>query len=194
LLPIDAEVTGLLALMLLTHSRRHARTATDGALIPLDEQDRTLWDRALIDEGRLLTASSLARGTVGPYQLQAAIAALHCEALSTAATDWPQILALYTLLLRMTGNPMVALNHAIAVAMVHGAARGLALLDELDAPSVLAGHYRLDSVRAHFHEMAGDHEKAVLYFRRAAEKTLSIPERNYLIHKAAVASHRNRTI
>ncbi|MEO7997347.1 MAG: DUF6596 domain-containing protein [Gemmatimonadaceae bacterium] len=192
LLPQDVELIGLLALMLLTHSRRNARTATDGALIPLDEQDRSLWDRALIDEGRMLVASALSRGNVGPYQLQAAIAALHCEAINAAATDWPQILALYALLLRMTGNPMVALNHAIAVAMVHGAARGMALLDELDTPNALAGHYRLDSVRAHFHEMAGDNAAAVLHFRRAAEKTLSIPERNYLIHKAAVASSRKR--
>ncbi|MEO7362855.1 MAG: sigma-70 family RNA polymerase sigma factor [Gemmatimonadaceae bacterium] len=188
LLPNDAEVAGLLALMVLTHSRRHARTTSDGALIPLDEQDRSLWDRANIEEGRALVAVALAKGAVGPYQLQAAIAALHCDADSASGTDWPQILVLYGMLLRMTANPMVALNHAIAVAMVYGPKAAMTLVDELDVPGALAGYYRLDAVRAHFYEMAGDYVSAAVHFRRAAEKTLSIPERNYLIYKAAVAS------
>lgn len=192
LLPNDAEVTGLLALMLLTHARRHARTTPGGELIPLDEQDRSLWDRANVEEGRALVAIALSKGNVGSYQLQAAIAALHCEAASAEKTDWPQILALYGLLLRMAGSPMVALNHAIAVAMVHGPKAGMQLVDELDAPNALAGHYRLDAVRAHFHEMAGDHAAAALHFRRAAEKTLSIPERAYLIHKEAMANQQSR--
>lgn len=192
LLPNDSEVTGLLALMLLTHSRRDARSSTDGAIIPLDEQDRSLWDTSLIDEGRALVALALSKGAIGPYQLQAAIAALHCEAVSAAETDWPQIMALYALLLSMTGNPMVALNHAIAVAMVHGPARGMVLVNNLDTPDALAGHYRLDAVRAHFHEMTGDYANAAEYFRRAAEKTLSVPERNYLVHKAAIAVSHNR--
>lgn len=189
LLPNDAEVLGLLALMILTHSRRDARSSADGELIPLDEQDRTKWDRQNIEEGRALVAAALSKGAVGPYQLQAAIAALHCEAESASVTDWPQILALYQLLLQMANNPMVALNHAVAVAMVHGAPAGLTMLDRLDDPGALAGHYRLDAVRGHLYQMSGDHERAVGHFRRAAEKTLSVPERNYLIHKAAIASH-----
>lgn len=189
LLPNDAEVLGLLALMILTHSRRDARSGSHGELIPLDEQDRALWDRANIEEGRALVAAALSKGTVGPYQLQAAIAAIHSEAESTEATDWPQILVLYRLLLQMANNPMVALSHAIAVAMVHGAPAGLELIERLDAPGVLAGHYRLDAVRGHLYLMSGDNERAVMHFRRAAEKTLSVPERNYLIHKAAIASH-----
>lgn len=193
LLPNDAEVAGLLALMLLTHSRRHARSSVDWALIPLDEQDRSLWDTSNIEEGRALVALALSKGVVGPYQLQAAIAALHCEAMHAAETDWLQIMTLYALLLSMSRNPMIALNHAIAVAMVHGPARGMALLEKLDTPDALAGHYRLDAVRAHFLEMAGDSVNAAEYFRRAAEKTLSVPERNYLVHKAAVASNPKRT-
>ena len=193
LLPHDAEVTGLLALMVLTHARRHARTATDGALIPLDEQDRSRWDRTNIEEGRALVAVALSKGNVGPYQLQAAIAALHCEARGTVETDWPQILVLYGLLLRMAGNPMVALNHAIAVAMVHGPAAGLELVESLDVPTALGGHYRLHAVRAHLHQMAGDDDAAARHFFRAAEGTLSIPERDYLIHKASVASRKTRS-
>src|SRR5262249_54927525 len=154
LLPNDAEVAGLLALMLLTDARRAARTGPEGDLIPLDEQDRTLWDSAAIAEGVALVSASLARGAVGPYQLQAAIAAVHDEAPRAADTDWPQVLALYGLLKRMTDNPMVALNHAIAAAMVHGPTTGLELLKPLDSDEHLAGHYRLDAVRAHLFEMA----------------------------------------
>ncbi len=185
LLPDANEVAGLLALMLLTDARRLARTTADGDLIPLAEQDRSLWDRAAIDEGTALVTASFTRGAVGFYQLQAAIAALHDEATRAEDTDWPQILALYTVLKRLSDNPMVALNHAIAAAMVDGAAAGLELLKPLDADSRMAGHYRLDAVRAHFFEMSGDAERAIAHYRRAAARTASIPERNYLAGKAA---------
>jgi RNA polymerase sigma factor (sigma-70 family) len=185
LLPNDGEVAGLLALMLLTDARRAARTGANGELIPLDEQDRTLWDRGLIAEGIALVSEALSKGSVGAYQLQAAIAAVHDEAARAADTDWPQILALYGLLERMSDNPMVALNRAIAAAMVHGPAVGLELLKALDADVRMRGHYRLDAVRAHLLEMAGDREHAVAHYRAAAERTASIPERNYLTTKAA---------
>ena len=185
LLPDDGEVAGLLALMLLTDARRPARTGPDGELIPLSEQDRTLWDRQAIDEGIALITATLSRGSVGPYQLQAAIAAVHDEAARTDDTDWLQILALYGLLKRMSDNPMVALNHAIAVAMVNGPRAGLDLLDRLDADGRLAGHYRMDAVRAHLFEMSGDHPTAIAHYRAAASRTTSIPERDYLDTKAA---------
>ena len=185
LLPDANEVAGLLALMLLTDARRLARTTADGDLIPLAEQDRSLWDGAAIDEGTALVTASFTRGAVDFYQLQAAIAALHDEAARAEDTDWPQILALYTVLKRLSDNPMVALNHAIAAAMVDGAAAGLELLKPLDADSRMAGHYRLDAVRAHFYEMSGDAERAIAHYRRAAVRTASIPERNYLAGKAA---------
>jgi RNA polymerase sigma factor (sigma-70 family) len=185
LVPEDGETAGLLALMLLTDARRRARTGPQGELIPLDEQDRGLWDRAAIAEGTALVTAALARGAVGPYQLQAAIAALHDEAPSTKATDWPQILALYGLLRRMTDNPMVALNHAVATAMVHGPAAGLALLGELEADERIARHHRLEAVRAHLHEFAGDRRAAIECYRAAAGRTASIPERNYLTTRAA---------
>jgi RNA polymerase sigma factor (sigma-70 family) len=184
-LPGDAEVAGLLALLLLTDARRAARTGPAGELIPLDEQDRSLWDRRLVDEGTALLHEALRRGAVGPYQIQAAIAALHDEAPTADATDWPQVLALYGLLRRMTDNPMVALNHAIATAMTHGPAAGLKLLAVLDADPRLAGHYRLDAVRGHLYERAGRREQAVAHFRLAAERTASIPERDYLLTRAA---------
>jgi RNA polymerase sigma factor (sigma-70 family) len=185
LLPDDAEVAGLLALMLLTDARRAARTGPEGELIPLDEQDRALWDRRLIAEGVSLVSDALPRGPVGPYQLQAAIAAVHDEAARVEDTDWPQILALYDVLKEMSDNPMVALNHAIAAAMVHGPAAGLELLTALDADARMAGHYRLDAVRAHLLEMAGEGERAVAHYRAAADRTASIPERNYLTARAA---------
>src|SRR6185503_13442803 len=153
-LPDDAEVAGLLALMLLTDARREARTGPDGELIPLAEQDRTLWDRAAIAEGVALISETLSRGAVGAYQLQAAIAAVHDEAGRTEDTDWPQIVALYSVLMRLSDNPMVRLNHAVAVAMVDGPQAGLDLLKALDADDRLAGHYRLDAVRAHLLERA----------------------------------------
>lgn len=185
LLPDDGEVAGLLALMLLTDARRAARTGEGGELIPLDEQDRALWDRRLIAEGTGLVSSALSMGSVGLYQLQAAIAAVHDEAARAEETDWPQILALYGLLRRMSDNPMVALNHAIADAMVHGPEAGLRLLAALDQDSRLGGHYRLDAVRGHLFEMAGDRERALEHYRAAAEATASLPERNYLTGKAA---------
>lgn len=185
LLPGNGEVAGLLALMLLTDARRAARTRKSGELIPLDEQDRTLWDRRLIAEGISLISSALAKGSVGWYQLQAAIAAVHDEAALAEDTDWPQILALYGLLKRMSDNPMVALNHAIAAAMVQGPLAGLELLKPLDMDQRISGHYRLDAVRAHLHEMAGHRKLAIEHFRAAAERTTSVPERNYLVTKAA---------
>ena len=185
LLPDDGEVAGMLALMLLTDARRAARTGPAGELIPLDEQDRSRWDAAAIAEGVALISATLPRGAVGAYQLQAAIAAVHDEAASAEETDWPQILALYGVLLEMSDNPMVALNHAIAVAMVEGPAAGLARLDALTGDERLAGHYRLEAVRGHLLERAGDREKAREYYRRAAERTTSAPERDYLLMKAA---------
>jgi len=185
LLPDNAEVTGLLALMLLTDARRAARTGPDEELIPLDKQDRGLWDRVEISEGVELLTAALANGTVGLYQLQAAIAAVHDEAERAEDTDWPQILALYELLKRVSPGPMVALNHAIAAAMVHGPAEGLQLLRALQSDARLASHYRLAAVRAHLLERTGDYEAAVKHYRVAAARTASIPERNYLIMQAA---------
>lgn len=185
LLPDDCEVAGLLALMLLTDARRPARTDTDGAPIPLAEQDRGRWDGEAVAEGVELITTTLARGAVGPYQLQAAIAALHDEAATAGETDWPQILALYGLLERMSDNPMVSLNRAVAAAMVHGAATGLDMLNALDTDRRLAGHHRLHAARAHLLEMTGDHRAAVQHYRAAASRTTNIPERDYLTTRAA---------
>jgi RNA polymerase sigma factor (sigma-70 family) len=185
LLSDDAEAAGLLALMLLTDARRAARTGPDEELIPLTKQDRTLWDHAEISEGVALLTAALAKGSIGPYQLQAAIAAVHDEAARAAETDWPQILALYDLLKRMSDNPMVVLNHAIAAGMVHGPAKGLELLRTLDSDTRMTGHHRLDAVRAHLLEMAGDPQAALIHYRRAAGRATSVPERNYLIAQAA---------
>jgi len=185
MLPDDAEVAGLLSLMLLTDARRHARTGPDGELIPLTKQDRTLWDRAEISEGIGLLTGALSKGAIGDYQLQAAIAALHDEAARAEDTDWPQILALYELLKRMSDNPMVIVNHAIAAAMVHGPSKGLELLEPLDSDPRIARHHRLDAVRAHLLEMAGDREAAIEHYRIAASRTTSTPERNYLLMQAA---------
>ena len=185
LLPHEAEVAGLLALMLLTDARRPARTGPDGELIPLDKQDRSLWDQRAIEEGVALISVTLAKGAIGPYQLQAAIAAVHDEAKTSEQTDWPQILALYGLLMRMSENPMVALNHAIAAGMVHGPRAGLALLSALDEDERLAGHYRIAAVRAHLLERAGDRDAAVAHYLAAAQRTTSIPERDYLLTQAA---------
>jgi RNA polymerase sigma factor (sigma-70 family) len=182
-LPDDPEVAGLLALMLLNEARRPARTGLDGELVPLAEQDRSRWDGALIEEGVALVSAALPQGSVGEYQLQAAIAAVHDEAPSADETDWPQILALYGLLEQMTGNPMVTLNRAVALAMVEGPTAGLALLDGLDAR--LAGHHRLDSVRAHLLELHGDLVAATGLYRTAAGRTASIAEREYLLTRAA---------
>lgn len=188
LLPGDPEVAGLLALMLLTDARCTARTNAEGDLITLDRQDRTLWDRDQIAEGVALISAALPKGLVGPYQLQAAIAAVHDEAARAEDTDWPQILALYDLLRRMSANPMVALNHAIAAAMVHGPRKGLELLDALQADARVADHHRFHAVRAHLLGMAGDRDAAVQHYRMAAAKAESLPERDYLLMQAALFS------
>jgi RNA polymerase sigma factor (sigma-70 family) len=183
MLPEDGEVTGLLALMLLIDARRPARTDAAGELIPLAEQDRTLWDRARIAEGVAMVNRAVGKGRVGEYQLQAAIAAVHDQASRADETDWPQILALYGLLEQMTGNPIVTLNRAVAAAMVHGPSAGLALLDTVEGQ--LPGHYRLDAVRAHLLELAGDTEAALAHYRAAAGRTTSLPEQRYLATRAA---------
>src|SRR4029077_12891985 len=164
---------------------RVARTGADGELVPLTKQDRTLWNQDQIAEGVALISSTLPKGSVGAYQLQAAIAAVHDEAARPADTDWPQILALYDLLKRMSDNPMVMLNHAVAAAMVHGPSAGIELLNALDADGRLAGHHRLDAVRAHLLELAGDHPAAIEHYAIAAGRTTSLPERNYLVTQAA---------
>jgi RNA polymerase sigma factor (sigma-70 family) len=190
LLPDDSEVMGLLALMLLTNARRAARTGPDEELIPLDKQDRTLWCQAEISEGVELLTAALSKGSVGLYQLQAAIAAVHDEAAHAEDTDWPQILALYELLKHVAPSPMVTLNHAIAAAMVHGPSKGLELLRALDEDGRLASHYRLDAVRAHLLEMVGDYQSSIKHYRIAASRTTSIPEQNYLMTQAARIAER----
>lgn len=184
-LPTDSESAGLLALMLLTEARSPARTGPSGELISLADQDRTRWDAAAIAEGVALVTWALPRGPVGPYQVQAAIAALHDEAPSTGATDWPQILALYEVLERLSGSPVVSLNRAVATAMVHGPVAGLAALDALTDDPRLAGHHRLSAARAHLNEMAGDHARAIADYRAAAGRTSSLPEQRYLTMRAA---------
>jgi RNA polymerase sigma factor (sigma-70 family) len=181
LLPNHAETGGLLSLMLLTNSRRKARTGPNEEMIPLAIQDRTLWDQGEISEGIALLTATLAKGSISAYQLQAAIAAVHAEAVRPEDTDWPQILALYELLKHITNNPMVILNHAIAAAMVRGPLEGLKLLAALDLDGRLAGHHRLDAVRAYLMEMSGDCAGAIAHYRMAAERTNSLPERNYLL-------------
>lgn len=190
-LPKDGEAAGLLALMLLTDARRPARTGPGVQLITLDDQDRTLWDRSLIAEGVELINQSLSGGSIGPYQLQATIAALHDDATASEDTDWPQILDLYGLLERMTDNPMVTLNRAVALAMVEGPAAGLTLLETLDSDRRMAGHYRLDAVRGHLHEMAGRIRAAAEHYLAAADRTTSIPERDYLRTRAGRCAMRD---
>ena len=185
LLPEDGEVAGLLALMLLTDARRPARTRPDGALVPLAEQDRSRWDAAAIAEGVGLLTRALASAPIGPYQLQAAIAAVHDEAARFEDTDWRQIVGLYGLLQTISPGPMVTLNRIVADAMVHGPAAGLDQLAEAETDPGLAGHHRVDAVRAHLLEMAGDVEAARVHYRRAARRTLSIPEQRYLESRAA---------
>ncbi|WP_067828867.1 RNA polymerase sigma factor [Nocardia inohanensis] len=182
-LPDDAEVTGLLALLLLTDARRAARTGPHGELIPLEEQDRGLWDRNMIIEGVRLATASVSHGLIGAYQIQAAIAALHAQALRPEDTDWPRILLLYNALERQSANPMVTLNRAVATAMVHGPQAGLDLTDTLT--EALAGNHRLDAVRGHLHEMSGDTEEAIAAYTAAARRTTSVPERDYLTLRAA---------
>ena len=184
-MPDDTEVAGLLALMILTDARRNARSGPAGELIPLQHQDRSRWNRAAIDEGVALLTATLGRGRVGPYQLQAAVAAVHDEAARYEDTDWPQIVALYTLLGHMHDNPMVELNRAIAVAMVQGPGAGLAILDTIAADGRLAGSHRLDAVRGHLLELAGDRDGAVRHYLAAANRTTNTAERNYLLTQAA---------
>jgi len=185
LLPQDGEVTGLLALMLLTHARREARTTAAGDFVPLGEQDRTKWDRTMIDEGMELTRTSLAAPALGPYQLQAAIAATHADAARAEETNWPQVHALYLILERIAPNPMVSLNRAIALAETEGPQAGLALLSALDDDERMAGHHRLLSVRAHLLEKTGDTAGAYDHYRRAAKATASLAEQRYLESRAS---------
>ncbi|MFG3697709.1 RNA polymerase sigma factor [Micromonospora sp. NPDC047620] len=185
LLPDDGEVSGLLALMLLTDSHRAARTGPTGELVPLAEQDRDRWDAAAIAEGIALVTEALTWSPPGPYQLQAAIAAVHAEASSAELTDWPQILALYRLLARIAPNPMITLNQAVAVAMVDGPRAGLALLAPLDADDRIAGHHRLAAVRAHLLELAGEPQAARAAYLAGARGTTSLPEQRYLELRAA---------
>src|SRR5580658_7944863 len=184
LLPEDSEVAGLLALMLLTDARRAARTRPDGSLVPLAEQDRQLWDREQIAEGIALVSSVLPRGEAGPYQLQAAIAAVHDEAATMAETDWPQILSLYDVLELFAPNPFTTLNRAVAVGMVHGPEAGLRVLAELAADKRMAQHHRLLAARAHLRELAGDESAAAADYLEAARRATSLPERRYLAVQA----------
>jgi predicted RNA polymerase sigma factor len=185
LLPGDGEVAGLLALMLLTDARRPARTRPDGSLVRIDEQDRRLWHAPSIEEGTALILETLAHGQLGPYQLQAAIAAVHAEAPRAEDTDWRQILGLYRLLDRIEPSPVATLNRAIAVAMVDGPRAGLDLLATLDGEPMLRGSHRLDAVRGHLLEMAGDAAAARECYQAAARRTLSLPEQRYLTARAA---------
>jgi RNA polymerase sigma factor (sigma-70 family) len=185
LLPGDGEVTGLLALMLLTDARRPARTGPHGELVPMAGQDRSRWDAAAIAEGVALITGALPRGATGPYQLQAAIAAVHDEAPSAGATDWPQIMALYEVLLQVSDNPVVSLNHAVAVAMVRGPQAGLSLLAGLEADERISAGHRLPAVRGHLLELAGDLAAARDCYQAAARRATSLPQQRYLQARAA---------
>jgi predicted RNA polymerase sigma factor len=181
----------MLALMLLLDARRVARTGLDGELILLPDQDRSLWDRALIAEGITLLNEAMSKGSVGEYRLQAAIAAVHYRAATAEETDWPQILALYGLLEALTGSPIVTLNRAVATAMAHGPSAGLAVLDEVDEQ--LRGHCRLEAVRAQLLEMNGETEAALEHYRIASRLATSVPERDYLAKRAAsLGAHHER--
>jgi predicted RNA polymerase sigma factor len=190
-LPDDPEVTGLLALMLLTDARRPARLDANGEPVPLPEQDRARWDRSQIAEGLALLDEAIAAGRVGEYQLDAAIAAIHDRAPSAAATDWPQILALYELLERMTGNPIVAVNRAVAASMVHGPASGLEILAGVEPR--LEGNHRVEAVRAHLLEQAGDGDAAAAAYRRAAALTTNLAEQRHLTRQAARVTREGRS-
>jgi predicted RNA polymerase sigma factor len=183
--PDDGEVAGLLALMLLTDARRPARTTPDGSLVPLAQQDRSRWDRSMIAEGRALLEATLPVAPIGPYQIEAAIAAVHDQAPTAADTDWRQILGLYELLAVVAPGPMVTLNRLVAVAMVHGPEAGLAALAEAAAEPALAGHHRVAAVRAHLLELSGDLPAARAEYLQAARLTLSVPERRYLESRAS---------
>ncbi len=182
-LPAEPEAGGLLALLLLTDARRPARTDASGEIVPLDQQNRGLWDRGEIEEGLGVLAAALARGAVGEYQLQAAIAAVHDRAARAEDTDWAEIVGLYGLLEGVAGGPMVALNRAVAVAMAEGPEAGLARVEAIAGE--LGDHHRLHAVRAHLLEMAGDEASAAAEYARAAERTSSLPEQRYLTKRAA---------
>jgi predicted RNA polymerase sigma factor len=192
LVPSEGEVAGLLALMLLTDARRAARTTPDGSIVPLDEQRRDLWSSEQISEGVALLTRTLGTVQVGPYQLQAAIAAVHDEAPTAAETDWPQILALYQVLEQVSPSPVVTLNRAVAVAMVHGPRAGLAVVGTLDSDERMAHNHRLEAVRGHLLELAGDLTAARNSYQRAARMTASLPEQRYLALKASSLSPSGR--
>jgi predicted RNA polymerase sigma factor len=185
MLPGEGEVAGLLALMLLTDARRAARTDTGGSIVPLDEQRRELWDSAEIAEGLALVNRTLGTGPIGPYQVQAAIAAVHDEAPTAADTDWAQILALYEVLAEVAPGPLVTLSRAVALAMVHGPRAGLAVLGTIEGDEAFARSHRLEAVRAHLLERAGDRDAARESYRQAARMTASLPEQRYLTLRAA---------
>ncbi|MCF2532207.1 RNA polymerase sigma factor [Yinghuangia sp. KLBMP8922] len=184
-LPEDGEVCGLLALMLLTHARRGVRTCAAGELVPLAEQDRSRWDRGMVAEGMALAKAALAAPALGPYQVQAAIAATHADAATAAETDWVQVHGLYLVLERIAPNPVVTLNRAVALAEVEGPAAGLALLAGLDGDGRLAGHHRLAAVRAHLLERSGEPGAAYGWYREAARGTASVAEQRYLLGRAS---------
>jgi len=184
-MPGDSEVTGLLALMLLVHARHVARAASDGSLVPMADQDRSLWDRRRIDEGIALITGALPRGPTGPYQLQAAIAAVHDEADSAERTDWPQIAALYGVLLRLDDSPVVALNHAVAVSMVAGPRAGLLLLQRLEGDARINADRRFHAVRAHLLEMAGDSAAALEAYQAASQAATNLQQQRYLNRQIA---------
>jgi RNA polymerase sigma factor (sigma-70 family) len=184
-LPQDSETTGLLALMLLVHARYRARTAPDGSLIPMADQDRSRWDRDAIEEGIALITAALPRGPAGPYQIQAAIAAVHDEAANTEATDWPQIVALYGVLLSLDGNPVVALNHAVAVSMVTGPRAGLDLVQRLGSDARINADRRFHAVRGHLLEMAGDPAAALESYRAAALVATNLQQQRFLNQQIA---------
>lgn len=188
-LPDNGEAAGLLALQLLTDARRPARALPDGSLVSLADQDRTRWDTQAITEGTELIRGALAAAPIGPYQLQAAIAALHDEAASYQDTDWPQILTLYRLLESLTPGPMITLNRIIAHAMVHGPAAGLQELAAAESDPVLTEHHRTHAVRAHLLDEAGDTDGARSEYHLAARRTLSVPEQRYLQARAARLPH-----
>ena len=187
LLPGEPEVTGLLAMMLLTDARRPSRTDDDGALVPLSQQDRSRWNRDLIAEGLALVTGAIREGHLGEYQLQAAVAAVHDLALRHEDTDWSKIESLYGRLESMTGNPMVRLNRAVAVAMLDGPRAGLALLDGVGEQ--LGDHHRLHAVRAHLLGQVGETDAAIAEFMLASERTTNLRERHYLVTEAARLAH-----
>jgi RNA polymerase sigma-70 factor (ECF subfamily) len=180
LMPSEREVTGLLALILLVHARREARTDPSGALVLLADQDRTHWDRPMIDEGRDLVEQALTGGRPGPYAVQAAIAAVHDESERADDTDWPQVVALYDVLGALAPSPIVALNRAVAVAMRDGPAAGLALLDDLAEEPALRDHHPYAAARAELLYGLGRHEEAAESYRRALGLAGTAPERRYL--------------